>query len=448
MAWKGNHILQLFISLLCLFLISPAYSQTYLISNVAGNPRAGDSGEGRLAVNALLYNPVAVYVASSGNIYISDWANDKLKMINSSGIITTIAGTGVFGYSGDGGPATRAKLNGPMGIFVDTRNNIYLADIGNQRIRKIDTAGIITTIAGNGELGFSGDGGLATQAKFDDPAGICGDNSGNIYIADEFNNRIRKIDVNGIITTIAGSDLCGYSGDGGLATSAGLYYPSGVAIDTAGNIFIADEDNNCIRKVDTQGIIYTVVGNGVAGYSGDGGPATQAELYDPASVAVDEQGTIYIADGFNNRIRKINAQGIISTIAGTGKMGYSSGGPAILDSLYDPISIYADVQGNIYFASEFNDDVQKLTPYVSASSFPGVVIYPNPNRGIFTIAIPDFSSNLRLEIYNVLSQKIVDTPLDAAIINMNLSGYANGIYLYRVISSDSHVYGAGKIVIY
>jgi sugar lactone lactonase YvrE len=219
--------------------------------------------------------------------------------------ITTIAGTGGYGGSGDGGPATSAQLWDPRGVAVDSDGNIYIADPGNYRIRKVDSSGNITTFAGNGTPGYSGDGESATSAQLNNPNGIAVDSLGNIYIADQYNYRIRKVDSDGKITTIAGNGTPGYSGDGGPATSAQLYNPSGVAVDSDGNIYIADNNNYRVRKVDSSGKITTFAGTGTAGYSGDGGPATLAQLNWPYGVAVDSVGNIYIADRSNNRIRKV-----------------------------------------------------------------------------------------------------------------------------------------------
>lgn len=424
------------------------YCQSYLITNVAGQRTAGYSGDGGAAIDAHMYNPTAVYADNEGNIYISDWGNSRLRMVNSAGIISTIAGNGIYGYLGDGGPAISAELCGPMGIWVDASGNIYLADIGNQRIRIINTNGIITTIAGNGTLGFSGDGGLAVSAEFDDPAGISGDILGNLYVADEFNNRVRKISANGIISTIAGSAICGYSGDGGQATQAELYYPSGVAVDSDGDIFIADESNNCIRKVNTQNIISTIAGNGTPGFSGDGGPANLSELSNPAGIGIDNRGNLYITDGFNSRIREINTNGIISTIAGNGSAGYSGiGDSATLAELYNPISIMADTSGNLYFANQYNNYVQKLSLIPPDASPPVITIYPNPNQGIFTVQIQNFYPFLRLEVYNILGERISYTELTSATTQINMSSCSGGVYLYRLISTNNKVYGAGKVVV-
>src|SRR5437879_1577083 len=232
--------------------------------------------------------------------------------------INTVAGGG----AGDGGDATIANLNSPAGVSVDSSGNLYIADLGNERIRKIAAAtGIITTVAGNGVLGFAGDGGAATSASLNSPAGVSVDASGNLYIADYANHRIRKVSAaTGIITTVAGNGINTFAGDGGAATSASLNSPSGVALDASGNLYIADYFNNRIRKVDAaSGIITTVAGNGSFGFAGDGGAATSASVSGPAGVAVDAGGNLYIANYSTHRIRKVDAAtGIITTVAGNG----------------------------------------------------------------------------------------------------------------------------------
>jgi hypothetical protein len=259
---------------------------------------------------------------------------------NNAIIIDTVAGNGSWGYSGDGGPATEAMLSYPRGVAVDASGNIYIADLYNHRIRKVDTSGIITTVAGNGDEGYSGDGGPATEAMLDFPFGVAVDASGNIYIGDTHNYRIRKVDTSGIITTVAGNGAWGYSGDGGPATEAMLDFPCDVAVDASGNLYIGDVYNQRIRKVDTSGIINTVAGNGSWGYSGDGGPATEAQLHGPFGVTVDASGNLYIADYDNQRIRKVDTSGIITTVAGNGSRGYSGdGGPATDAMLNHPRDI-------------------------------------------------------------------------------------------------------------
>ena len=242
-------------------------------------------------------------VDGAGNLYIADTNNDRIRKVDSAGTITTIAGTGERRFGGDGGPAIQAQLDAPSGVVVDGAGNLYIADRANHRIRKVDSTGTITTIAGTGERGFGGDGGPATQARLNYPYGVAVDGAGNLYIADLANHRIRKVDSTGTITTFAGTGERGFGGDGGPASQAQLNFPTGVAVDEAGNLYIADWSNARIRKVDGTGTITTIAGTGERGFSGDSGPATQAQLDDPTGVAVDGAGTLYIADASNHRIR-------------------------------------------------------------------------------------------------------------------------------------------------
>jgi uncharacterized protein (TIGR03437 family) len=239
-------------------------------------------------------------------LYIVDGGNSCIRKVATNGIITTVAGNGSYGYSGDGGPATSAQLYNPLGVAVDAAGNLYIADSANSRIRKVATNGIITTGAGSGSIGYSGDAGPATSAQLRGPSGVAVDAAGNLYIADAGNSRIRKVATNGIITTVAGNGSPGYSGDGGPATRAQLYLPLGVAVDAAGNLYIITDSDyyvSRIRKVATNGIITTIAGNGSPGYSGDGGPATSAQLDDTSGVAVDATGNVYVAVTGNNAIR-------------------------------------------------------------------------------------------------------------------------------------------------
>lgn len=334
------------------------------ISTVAGNGTAGYSGDNGLATAANLSVPEAVAVDSAGNIYIADTFNCVIRRVAAStGYISTVAGNGTRGYSGDGGPATIAKLYMPTGVAVDVAGNIYFAD--NQRIRKVTAStGIITTVAGSGIQGYSGDGGPATRAELNWPWAVAVDAVGNIYFTDTDNQRIRKVAVStGIITTVAGIGTPGYSGDGGPATSAELNSPFGIAVDAAGNIYFADYFNNRARKVAAStGDISTVAGNGTQGFSGDGATATSAEMYYPTSVAVDTVGNIYIADDVNDRIRKVTAStGIIQTVAGTGSTGYSGdGGPATGGELFWPYGVAVDTSGNIYVADKDNNRIRAV----------------------------------------------------------------------------------------
>jgi sugar lactone lactonase YvrE len=295
-----------------------------IITTAAGKGSLGYTGDGGAATNAFMHYPFGAVVDSSGNLYIADTYNQRIREVGTSGIITTVAGNGGAGYSGDGGAATNASLYYPRGVAVDASGNVYIADYYNNGIRKVGTNGIITTVAGNGTAGYSGDGGAATNASLHYPFGVAVDAAGSVYIADAANQRIRKVGGGGIITTVAGKGTVGFSGDGGAATNASLYYPSGMALDAAGNLYIADYYNNRIRRVDTNGIITTVAGNGSASYAGDGGAATNAGLNLPYGVAVDSFGNLYVADTYNERIREVHFAGSPSfTInnAGTNNAG-------------------------------------------------------------------------------------------------------------------------------
>ncbi len=348
---------------------------TGIITTVAGTGTPGYSGDNGPATAAALNYARGVALDGAGNLYIADELNQRIrKVAAATGIITTIAGNGIPGYAGDNGAATAASLNVPVGMAVDSDSNLYIADFANNRIRKVAAGtGIITTVAGNGTQGYSGDGGAATAASLYSPQGMALDSAGNLYIVDEMNARVRKVAATtGIITTVAGNGTHGYSGDNGPATAASLNSPISIAIDSAGNFHIGDGGNNRIRKVSANaGIITTVAGNGAAGYadgaggggySADGGPATSGTLYQPHSVALDNSGNLYIADSSNHRIRKVaTGTGIITTIAGTGTAGYAGdGGPATAASLNYPIGIAADGGGNVYVADWYNQRIRKV----------------------------------------------------------------------------------------
>jgi uncharacterized protein (TIGR03437 family) len=327
-----------------------------VITTVAGNGASGYSGDNGPANSAQLYGPSGVAVDAAGNLYIVDRYNYRIRKV-SGGVITTVAGNGTAGFTGDNGPATGAQLDDPEGLAVDALGSLYVADYGENRIREVSN-GRITTVAGNGSEGYSGDNGPATGAQLFFASGVAVDAAGNLYIADAGNQRIRKVS-NGVITTVAGDGTRGYSGDDIPATSTQLAYPSGIAVDSAGNLYIADTGNQRIRKV-SNGVIATVAGDGTAGYGGDNGPATSAQLYDPGGVAVDSAGNLYIADS-GNRVRKVS-NGVIATVAGTGSYGYSGdNGPATSAQLYGPSGVAVDAAGNLYIADSYNDRIRKVS---------------------------------------------------------------------------------------
>jgi uncharacterized repeat protein (TIGR02543 family) len=339
-------------------------SSSDIINTVAGTGTAGYSGDGLAATSAQLNYPKGVAVDSSGNLYIADQLNHRIRKVATDGTISTVAGTGTAGYSGDSGVATSAQLNTPLGVAVDSSGNLYIADNSNNRIRKVAAIdGKISTVAGTGAYGYSGDGGAATSAQLKSPNGVAVDSNFNLYIADYQNNRIRKVTAaDGTISTVAGTGTAGYSGDGGAATSAQLQYPQGVAVDSNFNLYIGDSTNNRIRKVAAiDSTISTVAGTGTAGYSGDGLAATSAMLNSPIGVTVDSSGNLYIADYMNVRIRKVAMDGTISTVAGTGSAGYSGDGIAATSAkLQYATGVALDSNGNLYIADFFNHRIRKV----------------------------------------------------------------------------------------
>jgi sugar lactone lactonase YvrE len=363
-----------------------------IITTVAGGGNGG-LGDGGLATNASLNGPSDVAVDASGNLFIVDSGNNVIRKAGTNGIMTTVAGNYSTGgsYGGDGGPATNASLNDPLGAAVDACGNLFIADTYNNVIRKVDTNGIITTVAGNHKTGgsYGGDGNPATNASLSYPCGAVVDASGNLFIADTGNNIIRKVDTNGIITTVAGNYSTGgsYGGAGGPATDASLNNPSAAAVDASGNLFIADTDNQLIRKVDTNGIITTVAGNGSYGYSGDGGPATNASLNYPYGVAVDAFGNLLIADSGNNVIRKVDTGGFIATVAGNGTQGYSGdNGMATNAGLNYPCGVAVDDSGNLFVADTGNNVIREVVFFASYPTLALCNLTTN-NAGNYTVII-------------------------------------------------------------
>lgn len=363
-----------------------------IVTRVAGIVGTGSfAGDGGMDTSARFNGPAGIAMDRAGNYYVGDYNNNRIRKINPTGIVNTFAGSGIMssmGFMGDGGPAMNAKLNNPSAVALDTNQNIYVADMGNFVVRKIATTGVITTIAGNGTVGNSGNGGMATTAQLTSPVSVATDRKGNIYICDIGGDRIRRVDNSGIITTYAGTNVSGFSGDGGNATAARLSNPNIIATDKTGNLYISDRSNYRIRKVDTNGVISTIAGTGTSGYFGDGSPATNAWISGANGMAVDDSGNIYFTD--LQRVRKISTSGIISTFAGLGTYGNSGdGGPATAAQFINPAGVAIDKFGNVYVHDNGNGYIRKINPSGIISKFAGNGSTGNPSDGfpVLTTAV-------------------------------------------------------------
>ncbi len=342
------------------------------IVTVAGTGQLGDSGDGGPATSAQLYQPVCAVLDSAGNLYIGDAETDTIRKVAAeTGIISTFAGNGKHGYSGDGGPATSASMEGPAACALDSAGNLYVADGANNVIRKISVAtGVITTVAGNGAGGgFSGDGGPAIKAELNSPDGVVVDSSGNLFISDTSNQRVREVNAStGMISTIAGNGTYGYPGSGGKATSTVMGNPEGLTLDSDGNLYIAEEGACAVAKLSlSTGTIAIVAGTGKScspgENNGDGGLAKLASLAEPAGVALDSAGDIFISDTGSSRVREVTpSNGVITSVVGT-TFGYSGdGGPSDHAQVHNPLGLFIDASGDLYIADSDNGVVRKVTP--------------------------------------------------------------------------------------
>ena len=421
------------IILFILILLSSFTSHAQIITTIAGcdDTALGDGGP---TLNAYLEGPYAIAFDRANNLYVTDGYHGRIRKINSAGIITTIAGTGTWGYNGDNIPATTAQITRAVGIICDPTGNIYFCDADNNRVRKIDTAGIITTVAGNGSLLYNGDNIPADTAAIYSPHWVAKDKQGNLYISEFGNHRIRKVDTSGIITTIAGTGVSGYSGDNGPATNAMINAPYGIVIDYTDNIYFADDFEGVIRKIDTSGTITTFAGNSSVITVGDNGPATSAGLNHPIGVMVDRADNVYITEGSHERIRKVKA-GIITTIAGNGMEGFSGdGGPATAAELNAPAGIAMDTSGVIFFTDFSNDRIRRLgwpaTLDPLSVNTDEINLYPNPVASTLHIrsSIPVYS----VTILNLLGQTVWQSTSTTSLSSINVSHLQPGVYLIRI----------------
>ncbi len=423
------------------------YSQNNIITTVAGNGYNGFIGDGGPATNAEINVPPGVAADAAGNTYVADQSNHRIRIVNSSGMISTFAGNGIGAYTGDGGQATAAEMYYPWALALDKSGNLYFSDVNYGVVRKIDTAGIITKFAGGGS---GGDGGLATNAGLSRPEGIAVDKSGNVYIADIYNENVRIVNTSGIIETFAGG---GSLGNGNPATSAILYYPTGVAVDRSGNVYIGEQNGNDVRVVNTSGIILAFAGNGIAGFSGDGGPAIGAEIAEVKGVAVDSSGNVVISHYMGSRIRIVNPSGIINTLAGGGS-SLGDGGPATAAQLNGPTGLNFDPTGNLYIADTYNERIRKVslsTSGINKTKDDGnlFVVYPNPSFGVFAIQTTGLNGISSIEIYNMLGQKVFEEAFSSLQSNnkIDLTDKPAGVYIYRINSKIGNNFYSGKLII-
>lgn len=410
--------------------VSPGYSMshaatgTYIIESAAtsflytfaGNGAYGYAGDDGPATQAWLNNPGPAVIDNAGNVYFSDQINQVVRKVSAgTGTITTVAGTGTPGYSGDGGPATSAQLHYPASLAIDSSGNLYINDVDNAVIRVVAAkTGLITTYAGNGKQGVSGDGGPATSAGIGFVGGLAVDAKGNLYLAEEAANTVREVTAaTGTINTIAGTGSFGYSGDGGPALQATFNQPDGLAFDTDGNLYIADGNNNVIREVNkASGNISTVAGNGFGagkysggGFSGDGGSATSAELNSPQGVALDGANNLYIVDQTNQRVRKVSrSTGIITTVAGDGSECNSlsgDGGPATSAALCRPWGVASDKSGNLFVTDAF-DEIHEVTapatPPTATAATPVFSVAPGNYSGSQVVTVSDSTPGAQIYI--------------------------------------------------
>jgi RHS repeat-associated protein len=355
------------------------------ISLTGGNGTQGSGGDGGPATLAQMRFPTDAVIAPDGSRYIADQQNHRVRRIGTDGVITTVAGTGLPGFTGDGGPATQARLFRPSALALGPDASLYIADTDNNRIRKVAPDGTITTVAGSGLNGYSGDDGPATQARLAGPSGIAAALDGSLYIADTGNNRVRQVATDGRITTVAGTGTPGYSGDGGRGFDAQLYHPIRLAISGDGVLYIADLVNHRVRQLRPDGLITTVAGTGTPGYSGEGGPATEAQLNNPTGLALRSDGSLYIADTGNNRVRVVSGDGTIFTIAGNGVAGYNGEtGPGGAATLNSPSGVTVGPDGVVYIADTFNSRVRQVA-YTAASLRQGELVIPSEDGSVVYI---------------------------------------------------------------
>jgi len=429
------------ILLFCLLLL-PLFTEAQVIITVAGTGSHSYGGDGGPATIAQLTNPTGVNLDDLGNLYICD--QNKIRKVSPAvgGTIVTVAGSGTSGYSGDGWPATSAQFTAVSDVFIDHKGNIYLPDVGDHRLRKVNTLGIMSTVAGTGIAGYNGDGIPASSAQLNTPLAVALDDTGNIYISDRNNFRIRKIDTFGIIRTICGTGVAGFSPDGSYADTAKLNFISCIKIDKSGTIYIAE--NIRIRKIGTDGKLTTIAGNGVEGFTGDGGPATAAEI-SGAPLSIDSAGNVFIVDGLTDRVRKITTEGTIQTVAGGNGGGFSGdGGDPLLATLSSPSGVAVNKVGEIFIGDLGNARIRMVTNHsLQLGQLPtnksGFCIFPNPTKRQFSILVTTRSvGNATVMIRDRKGAMLDELSIPANEPVSIETCHTPGVYIVTVLAGNEH----------
>jgi len=428
-----------------LFLTLPVLSSAQIVTTYAGGGTGGGTdglGDGLHCDSAKLFDPTRLTFDRLGNLYIAGSLANNVRKIDTAGIITLVAGNGSATYNGDSILAVNAGISEPQEIAIDSSGNIYIPD-DNHRIRKVNAiTGMVTTIAGIGAHGFSGDNGPATAAMLSYPNAVCLDRKGNIFISDEGNARIRKIDTSGIITTVVGNGVMENAGDGNLAIAASIEGGCSIILDDTGNLYIAEGGVGAerIRKVDTMGIIHTIAGTGNTIYNGDNIPAIQANI-DPDQITFDNSGNLVLSDFANNVVRRIDAAGIIHTIAGDTVMGNTGdGGPADSAEFDGLGGVAVDRCGNIYASQVNNPRIRKVTfnptcsdTTISVTNITNnqtINIYPNPAYN--TITIKSNTPISSVSVINLLGQTVYINPYSSGQVMVNIAHLPAGLYFVKV----------------
>ncbi len=428
-----------------------ADAQYRKIITIAGTGGTGGyGGDGFIATAGVLNGPHNVAVDKMGNVYIVDYFNFRVRKIKTSGQIVTFAGSGITGNDGDGTAATNAKMN-PQGVAADIRGNIFISDNVHNVIRRVNSIGIISTYAGTGAAGYSGDGFAATSAKLNAPFGLACDKKGNLYFADAGNHVVRMIDTFGKITTVAGAGSPGYTGDGLSALTATLDSPYAVAVARTGELYIADHNNNVVRYVDVAGDIHTFAGTGTVAYSGDAGLAVNATFKYPTGVAVDTAGNVYISDSYNNVIREVDNTGTINTIVGNSWPGFGGDlGGALGANLFHPYGVAVDTFGSIYIADANNQRVRKvyfttvgINDVVAAN---GMDVFPNPFTDNITIA--GLQKNDKVCLFDLVGRPVSEvwTIATDGQQTFSVNNIAKGIYLLQICDAAGNKRNTVKMI--